>query len=1433
MIDKLIAYSVRNKFIIGILVLALVGWGTYAATQLPVDAVPDITNNQVQIITISSDLATQEVEQFITTPVELAMQNLPGVEEIRSVSRFGLSVVTVVFKESMGTYLPRQLVSEKILEAGEAIPEGMGKPEMAPITTGLGEIYQYTLQALPGYEDQYSAMELRTIQDWIVKRQLSGVPGVIEVNTIGGFLKQYEIAVNPEQLRSANITIEEVLQALERSNENTGGSYIEKNPNTYFIRSEGMVRELEDIGQIVVKTVDNIPILIRQIAEVRFGHAPRYGAMTINGEGNTVGGVVMMLKGANAAEVTKQIKERVRQIQGSLPEGVVIQPYLVRDSLVQRAMKTVERNLIEGGLIVIFILVLLLGNWRAGLVVASVIPLALLFALGMMYVFGISANLMSLGAIDFGLIVDGAVIIVESIVHRLQVGFVGQKLSQAQMDREITAGAIRIRKSAAFGEIIILMVYIPILALTGIEGKMFRPMALTVGFAILGALLLSLTYVPMISALLLSKTIKTRRTFADRIMDFFHRLYDPVIRLALRFKTSMLLLTILLFAASLWQFSRLGGEFIPTLDEGDLAVQQILAPGSSLEQSMAVSNLVAEKLRSNFPEVIDVVARIGAAEIPTDPMPIEIGDLVITMQPKEEWVSASSRVEMFEKFEAVLMEIPGVNYEFTQPIQLRFNELLTGSRADIAVKIYGEDLDVLFQKAKLAESLVRDIDGIASVKTEQIVGMPQIMIRFKYAKLAQYGLQVRDVNRVIRTAFAGKKVGDIYEGERRFDMVVRLQETYRQDINNVAELYVPLPNGQQVPLSEVAEIAFEEAPMQISREDTRRRIVVGVNAGSKDTETLVEEMQELLSAQLELPPGYFITYGGQFENLVEARNRLVIAVPVALAMIFILLYLTFNSAVQAALIFTAIPLSAIGGIWALWLRDMPFSISAGIGFIALFGVAVLNGIVLIAYFNQLEEEGITDIRQRILQGTKVRLRPVLMTASVASLGFLPMALSHSGGAEVQRPLATVVIGGLITATFLTLVVLPILYSWLADWKLKRSTHLGALLLLVLFSSPWQMQAQTTLSLADALDLARANYPGLRLADQQIEKQQQLEGSGFTLPKTQLYYGGDGLGHGDRFAEHSIGFRQSFAWPKVYRDRNTVLESQTQLARTARSLSEREVEAMVAGIYSDWVTQHQKVVFLNTFDSLYTSFVEMASLRLKTGASSPLEKITAEQERAQIRLLRRQYQTVLENLEQQLQLLLNTSEDLTPAADQPVRFRLNAEIDPIEGHPLLAYYQQREQLARDQVRLKQNELLPDLNLGYAYQQFGQINGLHSIQLGISIPIYQRTQRRRIEAAQTEVQIAASQSANERLQLEQRRLELRQQLDQYGQALDFFEEEGRQFANELIRTSRLQYEQGELGYLGFVQALEKAYQLQGDYLEDLQHYNRMVMALQYLR
>lgn len=1035
MIDRVIKFSVQNKLVVGFFVLLLICWGSYSLIHLPIDALPDITNNQVQVITVAQTLAAQEVEQYVTAPIEAACASLPDMIEIRSISRLGLSVITIVFKDNVDIYKARQMINERLKEAEEHIPKGVGSPDLAPPSTGLSDIYQYVLHTKPGFDSAYSNTDLRIFQDWIVKRQLERVPGVAEINTLGGHLKQYEIAVNSEKLKAMNVTISEIFEALEKNNENTGGSYIEKGDNSYFIRGMGMASSFEEIEDIVVKTTEGIPVLVRNVAKLQYGFANRYGAATRNGQGEVVVGVVMMLKGQNSAEVTERIKEKILTIQKSLPEGVVIEPFLDRSQLVDRAINTVTTNLIEGGLIVVFILVLFLGNFRAGFIVASVIPLSMLFAISMMNIFGVSGNLMSLGAIDFGLIVDGAVIIVESIVHRIYTSTngVNKKLTQTEMNEEVYQASSKIRTSASFGEIIILIVYLPILTLTGIEGKMFAPMAQTVSFAIFGAFILSLTYVPMVSSLFLSKRIEHKRNFSDKLIDAFQKMYNPVIRFALRNKIAVVLISILLFVVSLFLFFSIGGEFIPTLEEGDLAINTRIMAGSSLSKNIEILTRLETMLKKEFPEVKQVVSRIGSAEIPTDPMSVEVADIIVVLKDKSEWTSAASRDELADKIKKELSNLPGVSMEISQPVQLRFNELMTGVRSDVAVKIFGDDLDILAQKGSEAIRLIENIEGIADLKAEEVVGLPQISVKYNRQKISQYGLSVYEINRVLRTAFAGEVAGVIFEGEKRFDMVVRLEKELRTGIDEIKSLYIPLPNGGQIPLSQVAEIEFDAGPMQISRDDGKRRITLGLNVRNRDVQSVVEEIKTKLDNELQLPPGYYLTYGGQFENLVEANKRLAIAVPIALFLILVLLYFTFHSVQQALLIFTAIPLSAIGGVFALWLREIPFSISAGVGFIALFGVAVLNGIVLISSFNQLKSEGMKDIKERVLTGTRLRLRPVLMTAAVASLGFLPMALSTSAGAEVQKPLATVVIGGLISATALTLIVLPAMYILVSEY----------------------------------------------------------------------------------------------------------------------------------------------------------------------------------------------------------------------------------------------------------------------------------------------------------------------------------------------------------------------------------------------------------------
>ncbi len=1049
MLNNIIAFSVKNKLIIGLFIIALIGYGSYQLTHLPIDAVPDITDNQVQVITVTPSLGAPDVERLITFPIEQANSNIPGLKEIRSFSRFGLSLITIVFEDDVDVYWARQQVTERLKIAEQEIPAGIGSPELAPVTTGLGEIYQYVLRTKPGYESQYDATALRTIQDWIVRRQLLGVKGVADVSSFGGRVKQYEIAVNPDVLKSNGIAISDVFEALEKNNENTGGAYIERSSTVLYIRTEGLIGSVEDIQNIVVKNTGNgTPLLIKHIADVRIGQAIRYGTMTYNDEGEVAGAVVMMLKGGNSSEVIKNVKAQIAQIEKTLPEGVVIEPFLDRTKMVNNAIDTVTTNLLEGALIVIFVLVLFLGNFRAGILVASVIPLSMLFAVIMMNIFGVSGNLMSLGALDFGLIVDGAVIIVEAVMHSMMVkgsilkvnampAVAGvmhtetagqrQKLTQGEMDAEVQRSASRMMNSAVFGQIIILIVYLPIFTLEGIEGKMFRPMAQTVAFALLGAFLLSLTYIPMMSALFLTKNTKHKRNISDRMMHAIESFYQKWLKRVLHYPKTVIGFAIFLFAIAIFIFSRMGGEFIPELPEGDFAVSTIVLTGSSLDASVDAVTKSAHILLEKFPEVEKVVGKTGSGEIPTDPMPIEASDMMIILKDKSEWTSAKTWDALAEKMNLALQDVPGVAYSFQYPVAMRFNELMTGAKQDVVCKIFGENLDTLSKYSKLLGDIAGKIEGTESIYVEPIDGLPQLVIQFNRDAIAQYGLNISDVNNVINTAFAGQSSGQVYEDERRFDLVVRLAEEKRRSVEDVRNLLVSTPQGSQIPLYQIADVSIRESVNQIQRENANRRIIVGFNVNGRDVESIVHDLQSGVESELKLPPGYYVTYGGAFENLTEAKKRLALAVPISLLLIFILLYFAFHSVKQGLLIYSAIPLSAIGGIFLLAARGIPFSISAGIGFIALFGVAVLNGIVLIAEFNRIRADGETDLTQTVIRGTKTRLRPVLMTALVASLGFLPMALSHNAGAEVQRPLATVVIGGLLLATFLTLFVLPVLY----------------------------------------------------------------------------------------------------------------------------------------------------------------------------------------------------------------------------------------------------------------------------------------------------------------------------------------------------------------------------------------------------------------------
>ncbi|GAB3921388.1 CusA/CzcA family heavy metal efflux RND transporter [Mucilaginibacter myungsuensis] len=1454
MFDKIIAFSISNKLVVGAFIIILIAAGIFSLSRLPIDAQPDITNNQVQIITQAPTLGAQEVEQYITAPIELAIANVPKVIEKRSISRSGLSVITVVFEDNADIYWARQQISEGLKEAESQIPKDTGEPTLAPITTGLGEIYQYVIHTKPGYENKYSPTDLRTMQDWIVRRQLAGTPGIAEISGWGGYVKQYEIAIDNERLNSLNITVSDIYTVLEKNNQNTGGSYIEQRSNAYFIRGLGQVKSLDDIEHIVVKNREDAPVVIGDVAKVQYGSANRYGAVTRNGQGEVVAGVALMLKGENFNEVIKRVKERMAQVQKSLPEGVVIEPFIDRTELVGRAIGTVERNLIEGGLIVVFILVLLLGNLRAGLVVASVIPLAMLFAVTMMYIFGVSGNLMSLGAIDFGLIVDGAVIIVEAIVHRITEGnrFPGKpKLSQQEMDGEVYEAASKIRDSAAFGEIIILIVYLPLFALVGIEGKMFRPMAETVAFAILGAFILSLTYVPMASALFLSKNTHHKRNISDRLVDAMHRIYIPALNAVLRAKKLTVFLSVCLLALAVWAFAKMGGEFIPTLEEGDLTVEIAMMQGTSLSQVIETFGKAEKLLKSKFPEIKQAVTRIGSAEVPTDPMPFERGDMMLSMKPKDEWTSAADRAEMMEKIEETLKDIPGINVEVTQPMQMRFNELMTGIRQDVAIKIFGDDLDVLSAQADKAAKLISTVNGVSEPIVEKVSGLPQVAVTYDRHQIAQYGLNIEDVNTALSTAFAGRVAGVVFEGEKRFEIVLRLERKLRSDIVNIENLYIPLPSGNKVPLSQVASIQIEDAPSQISREDGKRRIYVGFNVRGRDIESTVKEIQQLLSQKLKLPAGYYTTYGGQFQNLQVAKVRLGVAVPVALLLILMLLYFTFRSVRETLLIFSAVPLSAVGGVAALYLRGMPFSISAGVGFIALFGVAVLNGIVLIGYFNQLAAEGITDIVERVKKGTQVRLRPVLMTAAVASLGFLPMAISSTAGAEVQRPLATVVIGGLISATLLTLLVLPVLYILFTknhSPKMQTSGKLPVILLVIagglLFSNSTKAQENKPLTLNESIEMAIKNNPQLRRLALEVSQNRALQGTAFDPAKTDLTITQDPTSGGN--IDNSLGITQTFAFPTVYTAQRKVLNAQTGLSEKTRQINQNDLIRQVKTAWYELLYAQNKLSQLSSQDSLYKRFSERAALRYKTGETSYLEQLSAVNAHKEIQVARKQAEADVLIGRQELQQLLAV--DYLPVIVSTPLTKLKPDTsssNTVASHPQLAYYQQRSALADAQLKAEKSRYLPDLTLGYRQQLLvGAFNPANinrnyfpgtrvgGFEIGVAVPLFFGAQKSKVKAAQFGQQIAQADQQNAALLLAKRYNQTLQELTKYKEAVTYYEDSGLKQASEQIRIAQFAYSKGEIGYVEFIQNMTQAVNTRLAYLAALRDYNKTIIELDYL-
>ncbi|MGB3343911.1 MAG: CusA/CzcA family heavy metal efflux RND transporter [Aequorivita sp.] len=1441
MLSKIIHFSLRNKLIIGLFTLVLIGFGVFSLTKLSIGAVPDITNNQVQVITTSRNLSTQDMEQFITYPVELEMANLPGVLEIRSVSKFGLSVVTIVFEEDMGMFLPRQLIAEKIQSASEKIPEGFGRPEMGPITTGLGEIYQYILDVEPEHKDKYTLTDLRTIQDWIVKRQLSGIPGVVEVNTWGGNLKQYEVAINTNKLNAMGITIQEIYTALEKNNSVSGGGYIEKTNQAYFIRGEGLVNSLEDIRNISVKSENGFPIYIKDIAKVEYGSAVRFGAITGNGEGEKVLGQVMMIKGGDSNKVINAVQARVDEIAESLPEGVYINPFLDRSVLIAKTTSTVAENLILGILIVIFVVVLLLGNFRSGLVVASVIPLSLLFTLSMMYLFKIDANLMSLGAIDFGIIIDGAVIIVEFVAFQisknaLKLNALSTHKTQHAKDRITGESASKMMNAAIFGQLIILIVFIPILSLSGVEGKMFRPMALTFSFALVGAMLLCFTYVPVAAALFLKPSVQSSRNISVRIMNFVNRLYEPSIRYALGAKKLVLGMAAVMLIATVFLFTTMGGEFVPTLDEGDFVIQPILKTGTTLSNTIDVTTHIEQILIENFPEVDQVVSRIGAAEVPTDPMSMEESDVIITLKPKKEWVSAKTKNELADKFKEALAIIPGMEVEFTQPIEMRFNELITGVRADIAIKIFGNDLEVLSNKANEIKNLVENVEGADDIVVEKVVGLPEMNVKFDRSKIARYGLNIEDLNKMISMGFAGLPMGSVFESEKRFDLVLRLDENSRQDLSNLQNLYVDTPTGDKIPLRELADITYSKGAAQISRDDTRRRIVVGINVRNRDLQSVVDDVQALINANVKLPVGYTIDYGGQFENLQSAKNRLLIAVPVALLLIFFLLYFAFNSVKEALMIYSAIPLAAVGGVLFLWIRDMPFSISAGVGFIALFGIAVLNGIVLIEHFKELKKEGMKDKNELIIQGTKDRLRAVLLTASAAALGFLPMAISTSAGAEVQRPLATVVIGGLITATILTLIVLPVLFSIFDTdkkkrrLKSKRKTIPATIVLLFLGFSG--ISQETPKTLEQLQQIALENNLGLKASGLQKDEAEALIGSAFSLDKTHIFYEYDE----NNIAPNNIpldlfGVQQDILFPTVYFAERKMNRRQYDMQTSQHELQIRRTKGMVATAYYQFQYESNKAEVYRKLDSLYQNFAYSAQRRFELGETNYLEKITARAKQRKLETDYRQSQEDVVIALKQLETILQSKDSLR-IEKQPME-KLALSLESLASHPATEYFQRRSDFFQAKRNLEQQRLLPDISFSYAIGSNSTLNeNLNKYQLGLKIPLFFGGNASKIKASKIAVEISEQQAEDFQLQFSSKQSQLMGELSKYEEALKYYEEEGKTLSEEILKTAEGSFKNGEIDFFQYIQSLENVYEIELQYLDNLNKYNQTVIAINYL-
>ena len=1439
MLEKIILYSVRHKLIVLLFVVGIIFLGLYSLSKIPIGSVPDVTNNQVQILTTSRNLATEEVEKFLTYPIELEMANLPNVKEIRSISKFGLSVVTVVFEDQMGSYIPRQLIAEKLKSAEEKIPKNFGTPFLGPISTGLGEIYQYTLEVDSLHQNSYSLTDLRTIQDWYVKRQLSGIPGVVEVNTWGGHLKQYEVSIQPQKLKSLKISLSEVYKALSSNNSIVGGGYIEKRNQAYFIKGEGLIESIDDIENTFVTIRDGIPVYIKDVSKTEIGHAARFGAITGNGEGEKVLGQVMMLKGASAKDVIESVNERVELISSSLPAGVKINPFLNRSELINKTTYTIAENLILGFLIVVFVVVLFLGNFRSGLVVASVIPLCLLFALSLMYFFGVNANLMSLGAIDFGIIIDGGVIVVEYIAFKIssnKTQLIGLSPSEKQtkVDEITVSGTKKMMHAAVFGQLIIIIVFIPILSLIGVEGKMFRPMALVFCFALVGAILLCFTYVPVMASLFIRPSKKESKYSKNtKVLSYLKDNYRLLLNHILSHKEWAIGITMSILVCTVILFSRMGGEFIPTLDEGDFVIQPVLKTGTSLSATIGLITQMEEILKT-FPEVDQVVTRIGAAEVPTDPMSMEESDIIIKLNPKPSWSTAKTKNQLAEKFKEALSIIPGIEYEFTQPIEMRFNELITGVRADLAIKVFGENLDVLYAKAQEIETLIQNVEGADDITVEKIIGLPQMTVDYDRSKMAKYGINIDQVNDLIISGFGGRPAGTVFEGEKQFDLVLRFDQSHRSSEQVLENTSIQTAMNIAIPLSELAEIKYTTGPAKISRDNTKRRIVVGVNVRNRDLESVVDDVRQRIDSKIDLPVGYTIEYGGQFENLQKAKSRLLIAVPLALFLIFILLYVAFKSFKEALIIFTAIPFATVGGVLLLIIREMPFSISAGVGFIALFGIAVLNGIVLIEEFKSLKKSGIKDTKEVVLLGTQNRLRPVLLTASAAALGFMPMVVSTSAGAEVQKPLATVVVGGLVSATLLTLLILPVLYTFIEKGSPFRKIKLNPLILFSFFLIPaFGLTQETSITLEDAIEIATNNNSELNIVSKRIDQQRLLLPGAYALDKTEFFYNNDQNNIApNTFPLRVWGINQSVKFPTFYNAQRTVILQRIQLAEDEFELTKQRLIKNVSLSYYEilyWERLKQKQIVL---DSLYGLFLKGFERENALGERSQLELLNVKAKKNRIAIKTIEIEEEITRAQINLNQKLQTKKDYKPISRTFERINLKP-LDTI-SNPGLKYYSNAITLSLKETQLEKQKLLPDLNFSFfrgtnSYPDAELYNG---IQVGVALPLWVFGQKSKINAAKTAQDIKGL----EMLQFQRKYVSnyntLLSTLKKYEAILNNYHQNGKELSQKTVSLANKAFKSGEIDFSKFLQLIEDATLIETEYLSALLNYNKTVLEINYL-